>query len=80
MSALGILTAAERDLVLHTFNKVEVAHSGLLHPEQTLHGLLEHWAQATPQAISAVFEVRPCCRACVLMPDSELGRAWLVEY
>ena len=57
MSALGILPPAERELVLHRFNAVEVAPSRLLHPEQTVHGLLEHWAQATPSAVSAIFEV-----------------------
>ena len=65
MSALGILTAAERELVLHKFNGVEVAPSRLLHPGQTVHGLLEHWAAATPSAVSAIFEVRKTLMSCV---------------
>ena len=58
VSALGILTTAERELVLHKFQTVEAAPSRLLHPEQTVHGLLEHWAQATPSAVSAIYEAR----------------------
>ena len=77
VTALGILTTAERDLVLHGFNQVEVAPSRLLHPEQTIHGLLEHWAQATPHAVAAVFEVSASVvthgsryvRVCLVMDD-----------
>ena len=58
VECLGILPAAERELVLHKFNAVELAPSGLLHPEQTIHGLLEHWAQATPDALVCMYEVR----------------------
>lgn len=59
IKSISIMPAEECELVLHTFNATEVAPSGLFHPEQTLHGLLEHWAEATPNARACVFGVSP---------------------
>ena len=57
ISRLGIMTAPERERVLWTFNAGDVLSSDLLHPQQTIHGLLEHWAEATPDAHAVLYEV-----------------------
>ena len=57
ISRLGIMTTPEHERVLWTFNAVGVLSSDLLHPQQTIHGLLEHWAAATPDAHAVLFEV-----------------------
>lgn len=54
---LGFVSEPERDMLLREFNATEQAPTDLLHPGQTLHGLLEHWASATPDAIAAIFKV-----------------------
>ena len=59
ISRLGIMTAPERERVLRAFNAVDVLSSDLLHPQQTIHGLLEHWAATTPDAQAVLYEV-PC--------------------
>ncbi len=58
INSVSFMPAAECELVLHKFNATEVAPSGLFHPEQTIHGLLEYWAEATPNARACVFGVR----------------------
>ena len=44
-------------MLLHTFNCAGLAPSELMHTEQTIHGMLEHWAVAARDAPSVVFEV-----------------------
>lgn len=58
LEQLGIMDAREQQLVLHTFNRADadVAAGGALE-SATIHGMLEHWANATPDAPSVVFEV-----------------------
>ncbi len=58
ITRLAFITAPERRLVLETFNETELPPTELLHERQTLHGLFEHWATETPDAIAARFEVR----------------------
>ena len=59
ISRLGIMTTPEHERVLRAFNAVDVLSSDLLHPQQTIHGLLEHWAATTPDAQAVLYEV-PC--------------------
>ena len=60
---LSIVEASERSILLDTFNATDLAPGDLLHAEQTVHGLLEHWARVTPDKPAAIFEVRlpSCC-------------------
>ena len=53
-----ILTEAEVGVLLHGFNATDMAPSELMHPGQTVHGVLEHWAAVQPDAPAAVFEVQ----------------------
>ena len=64
---LSILDASERSCVLDTFNNTDLAPSSLLHADQTLHGLVEHWAEATPDKPAAVFEVHSTFLSCPLV-------------
>ena len=61
---LSLLQPAEVDTLLNKFNAAEVPPSELLHEQQTLHGLLEHWASATPEAPAAEYKVCPPPPAC----------------
>ena len=54
---LGFVSEPERDMLLRKFNATELAPSALLHSGQTMHGLLDHWASTTPDAIAAIFKV-----------------------
>ena len=54
---LGILGPHERERLLVGFNAVNLAPSELMHPGQTIHGMLEHWANAAPEAPAALYEV-----------------------
>lgn len=54
---LPIISEPERELVLHDFNTAALPCPPLCHPDQTIHGLLEHWAKASPTATAAIFEV-----------------------
>ena len=56
VDSLCFVTEAERSVLLHTFNATQLAPSELMHPGQTIHGMLEHWAAATPDAPAAWFE------------------------
>ena len=60
---LSIVEAPERSILLDAFNATDLAPSDLMHAEQTVHGLLEHWARVTPDKPAALFEVRlsSCC-------------------
>ena len=53
---LAIVDAEERASLLQVFNATDLAPTELLHPRQTLHGLVEHWAAATPDKIAVTFE------------------------
>ena len=57
ISRLGIMTTVEHERVLRTFNAVDTLSSDLLHAQQTIHGLLEHWAATTPDAHAVLYEV-----------------------
>ena len=58
IDSLCFVTEAERKALLHTFNATQLAPSELMHPGQTIHGMLEHWAAATPNAPAVRFEAR----------------------
>ena len=47
----------ERTLLLTEFNSNSLAPSEPCHASQTIHGLLEHWAAATPNAPAVIYEV-----------------------
>ena len=70
VDGLGFVSESEREVLLREFNMTEQPPSALLHPGQTLHGLLEHWASTTPDATAAVFKV------CRLMLSSEMNRLY----
>ena len=53
---LCFISAPEREMLLHTFNASPTASPALHNPARTIHGMLEHWAAATPDAPAAVFE------------------------
>lgn len=55
---LAFLSAPEVDTLLRGFNAAVLAPTDLLHPEQTLHGVLEHWAAIQPDAPALVYEAR----------------------
>ena len=56
VDSLCFVTEAERDVLLHSFDGPHLAL-----PQQTIHGMLEHWAAATPDAPAVAFEVWICC-------------------
>ena len=56
---LEYITQPERQLLLSGFNSNALAPSELMHPEQTMHGMLEHWAAVQPDAPALYFEARP---------------------
>ena len=58
------MDAEERACLLNAFNATDLAPSDLLHPGQTLHGLLEHWAAATPDKTAVTFEASTCSYSC----------------
>ena len=57
VSALPVVGGAEQRLLLDSFAGPSMAPTELCHAEQTIHGLLEHWAAATPDAPVAGFQV-----------------------
>ena len=66
---LALLSASEVDTLLRGFNAAVLAPTELLHPEQTLHGVLEHWAAIQPDAPALVYEARAgpfiCKSSCI---------------
>ena len=56
---LEYITQPERELLLRGFNSNVLAPSELMHPEQTMHGMLEHWAAIQPDVPALIFEARP---------------------
>ena len=54
-------------MVLHTFNRTLLEPPTGPYEEQTIHGMLKHWAAATPAAPAVEFEV-------CLQPDAGLWR------
>lgn len=65
MGGLAFLSGGERELLLRSFNDTDLAPSDLCHPEQTIHGLLEHWAAAAPDAPAVVYEVLAVAMCCL---------------
>ena len=63
IDCVSFLSGSEQHMLLREFNNVKLAPSGAMHAEQTIHGLLEHWAEATPQATAVVFKVCKLCAA-----------------
>ena len=70
---LCFISAPEREMLLHTFNASPTAAPALHNPAQTIHGMLEHWAAATPHATAAVFE------ACTRAQQLPLSRKYIEE-
>lgn len=66
MLRLNFVSPAERELVTSTYNATELAPSELMHSEQTMQGVLEHWAAIQPDAPALVFEARPAS-TCMLI-------------
>lgn len=69
IAELDIMGAEERQAVLRsTISGPQLSLDGAAFRRQTIHGMLEHWAAATPDAPAAAFMVRavPCtsCREC----------------
>ena len=56
VDSLCFVTDAERAVLLHSFSGPHLAP-----PQQTIHGMLEHWAAATPDAPAVSFEVWAGC-------------------
>ena len=54
---LNIVSAEERASLLGAFNPTDLEPPALLHAGQTIPGLLEHWAEATPDKAAVDFEV-----------------------
>ena len=54
-----MLGPGEEQQLLAALNDHTLAPMEPCHAEQTIHGLLEHWAAATPDAPAAVFEAPP---------------------
>ena len=54
-----MLGPGEERQLLAAFNDHALAPAEPCHAEQTIHGLLTHWAAATPDAPAAVFEAPP---------------------
>ena len=61
---LSIIGPEEHSRLLVDFNSSVLAPTELFHEQQTLHGLLEHWSAAAPDAPAAIFEV-PAVLFCV---------------
>ena len=57
IDAVSLLSAGERRMVLHTFNRTMLESPSGPYEEQTIHGMLEFWAAATPAAPAVEFEV-----------------------
>ena len=57
IDAVSLLSAGERRMVLHTFNRTLLEAPSGPYEEQTIHGMLEYWAAATPAAPAVEFEV-----------------------
>ncbi len=55
---LAYLSGSEVDTLLRGFNSTVLAPTEVLHAEQTLHGVLEHWAASQPDAPALVYEAR----------------------
>ena len=54
---LNVVSAEERADLLEAFISTKLELPALQHAGQTIHGLLEHWSEATPDRIAVVFEV-----------------------
>ena len=59
INRLEYITQPERELLLRDFNSNALAPSELMHPEQTMSGMLEHWAAIQPDSPALIFGARP---------------------
>ena len=53
---VSLLSAEERQAVLHTFNESTLEPPSGPYYSQTIHGMLEYWASKTPSAPAVEFE------------------------
>lgn len=67
---LSIVDASECNVLLKAFNAMDLAPTDLFHADQTVHGLLEHWARVTPDKPAAIFEAR--LQACCAVQHAEI--------
>ena len=78
IDAVSLLSAEERQTVLHTFNESTLEPPNGPYHSQTIHGMLEYWAAKTPSAPAVEFEVSAhallhgCCSVQALS-----GAGWL---
>ena len=75
---VSLLSAGERQTVLHTFNESTLKPPSGPYHSQTIHGMLEYWAAQTPSAPAVEFEASAhpllCCCLHIQAPD---GAIWL---
>ena len=57
IDVVSLLSAGERRTVLHSFNRTLLEPPSGPYEEQTIHGMLEFWASATPASPAVEFEV-----------------------
>jgi non-ribosomal peptide synthetase component F len=68
---LGIMAPDERRLVMrHTYSPLQLGPAVGAYARQTIHGMLEHWAAATPGAPAAAAMVRAARFEQLCMPNS----------
>jgi len=60
LDELSIMHSDERTAVMrNTFSPLQLGPAAGAFARQTIHGMLEHWAAATPGAPAATFQVCP---------------------
>ena len=69
IDAVSLLSAGERRMVLHTFNRTLLEPPSGPYEAHTIHGMLEYWAAATPTSPAVEFEVG-------LQPHAAYGGCW----
>ena len=74
IDAVSLLSAGERQMVLHTFNWAVLDSRGGPYEKQTIHGMLEFWAAATPAAPAVEFE------ACHAFKSQEVFLGYLAGF
>ena len=79
IDSLCFVTEGERGVLLSTFNATHLPPSELMHAQQTIHGMLEHWAAATPDAPAVHIEVRPCVYASIMQLSCRVSTAVLLS-
>ncbi len=79
MDDLGIMAPEECRLVMqHAFSPLRLGPAVGAYARQTIHGMLEHWAAATPGAPAVSFLVRYCALAA--MRTAQLRRKPIVRH